>query len=116
MKLCQTRHGRDDEHPADGVALLRPADRETDREPADADDQGDRGRPQREPPAPLEQRRVHGHSRGHGVRPRMPATVGAVRAAAGASKNGIAVTPATPAMIWPGKIWIALFSWLTAAL
>ena len=40
----------------------------------------------------------------HGVRPRMPSTVGATRASAGASKNGIAATPAMPAMIEPGKI------------
>ena len=53
---------------------------------------------------------IEGRIRGHGVRPRIPSTLGAVRAAAGASKNGIAVTPAIPAMIEPGKIWMALFS------
>ncbi len=38
------------------------------------------------------------------ARPRMASTVGTTRASAGASKNGIADTPAIPAMIEPGKI------------
>ena len=44
--------------------------------------------------AALENGGVEHRTRGHGVRPRMPSTLGAVRAAAGASKNGIADTPA----------------------
>jgi hypothetical protein len=61
--------------------------------------------------APLEGGKIRNRPVGrHGLGPRMPSTVGATRTFAGASKNGIADTPAIPARIEPGKIWIALFS------
>ena len=98
------------ERAPDRVAALRTADRQAERETNDGHQKRDHGRAEGQATSALEDGGIEGRPRRHGVGPRMPSTVDAVRAAAGASKKGMAATPAIPAMIGPGKIWMALFS------
>ena len=97
-------------HEANRVAALRTADRHAERKTDHGDQERDHGRTEGNAAAALEDGGIKSRPRRHGVGPRIPSTVGAARAAAGASKKGMAATPAIPAMIGPGKIWMALFS------
>ena len=123
MAAPETEHDRDRDQRDQAREQHRPADRlgglaalaEPHRQrPADrGDEQAGDGAAQR-PDAPLLQRL------GRDGQPARPgsrsSTLGATRVSGGVSKNGRLCTPATPARMPPGKIWMALLRSPTAEL